>query len=193
MSTNKSKLFYSLFTLVLILSAFYLVEKFTPVKCMDLMIRYGEREFILRTTAVIIARSLLGVCIFVLSILLFLVKRAFFASPTKLGDLIKSSELMLLQNWKKAQKYEAVMRNMLEKDLENYRNFLEHQFRKSPSLSLCISLKNFSSLNKEALYLYLTKLAQPEQHIGVFLSICEHLGLSHEASRLKNKLQKQVI
>jgi hypothetical protein len=187
---NKLKIFYFFFAVALILILFYLVEQFTPVKCVDLMIRYGERELILRTRAVLIARYFLGICIFASLILLFFIKRAFFAGPVQLGDLIKSSELMLLQNWEKAQKYESVMRNMLEKDLENYRNFLEHQFRRSPSLSLCISLQQFSSLDKEALYLYLTKLAQPEQHVGVFLSICEYLGLSHKACQLKNKSQK---
>ena len=193
MNTKHKKFLYFLSAGALITSAFYFVERFTPVKCVDLMVRYGEREFILRTTTKLLARCSLGACIFSLVTFLFFVKYILSASAAKLRNLIKVSELVVLQNCQKAQKYESVMRNTLEKDMENYRNFLEHQFRKSPSLGLCISLQRISSLDKEEFYLYLTRLAQPSQHLNVFLSICEYLGLSYQTDQLKNPLPKQTI
>jgi hypothetical protein len=193
MSTKNKKFLYFLFAVALITSAFYFVERFTPVKCVDLMVRYGEREFILRTTSKLLATCLLGACVLSLLIFLFFVKYILSTSAAQLRDLIKVSELMVLQNCEKAQKYQSVMRNALEKDLENYRSFLEYQFNKSPSLSLCIALQRISSLDKEELYLYLTGLAQPSQHLNVFLSICEYLGLAYQTDQLKNPLQKQTI
>jgi hypothetical protein len=193
MSTKNKKFLYFLFAVALITSAFYFVERFTPVKCVDLMVRYGEREFILRTTSKLLATCLLGACVFSLLTFLFFVKYILSTSAGQLRDLIKVSELMVLQNCEKAQKYQSVMRNALEKDLENYRSFLEYQFNKSPSLSLCIALQRVSSLDKEELYLYLTGLAQPSQHLNVFLSICEYLGLAYQTDQLKNPLPKQTI
>ena len=193
MNTKNKKFLYFLFAVALITSAFYFVERFTPVKCVDLMLRYGEREFILRTTAKLLATCFLGACIFTLLTFLFFVKYILSESAEKLKDLIKASELVVLQNCEKAQKYESVMRSALERDLENYRNFLEYQFKKSPSLSLCIALQRVSSLEKEELYLYLTRLAQPSQHLNVFLSICEYLGLACQTDQLKNTLPKQTI
>ncbi len=159
MKINKANWLYALVIVFLTMIVFYCVVRFTPVKSVDLMLRYQEKEYVLRTSSLIIVKGLLLIGAFVMLIFAWFLKIILSHTNKTLRNLIRCSELVLVEDWKTADTYQSTIQNTIDVSLHNYKKLLKCRISCATLNATISNLKSLAEIQEFSLFAH-KKLAE---------------------------------
>lgn len=123
------------------------------------MLRYQEKEYILRTSSLIIVKGLLLSGAFLMLIFALFLKIILSNTNKTLRNLIRCSELVLLEDWKTADKYQSTIKNTIDVSLHNYTKLLKSRISCATLNATISNLKSLAEIQEFSLFAH-KKLAE---------------------------------